>query len=305
MMHSLSGTDLSVYDYTPIRGSDTDVALTGFLDMPARIGETGFEWAGEDGIEPYVSADDIQLGGRDLTLTGVITGADHYDCMNKVNSLYALIDTFTNLVPFVHPLGSHSVYVNKAITGDYLGNTGTGGVGVKVIIPMREPVVPITETLPTGNSSEFGIDGISFAQLGGAYLELGGDRRNRTAPKSFSVTGYGKETYAITKRSTPSLDFGLGIKTSTYAEMKTKVYGLMKLLSAPGMRYLTVNNDKIRSVFAKDGFTVSKIHAYSEECFCVIDCQLTESGRAGTLTDLITELGDLITYQGNNIQVRI
>jgi hypothetical protein len=82
-MYILGGVNLSQFSFTAIRQDDSDVGLSGFLNMPARLGDTSFSWANDIGIEPYVSAADIELGGfsgRDLSLTGVITGDGHDQC---------------------------------------------------------------------------------------------------------------------------------------------------------------------------------------------------------------------------------
>lgn len=300
-MYSLGGADLAIFDFTAIRQDDSDIALSGFMDDPVRTGKTFHDWANEDGIEPYVSLEEIAsggFGGRDMSLKGVIQGVNLQDCNSKLASLYTHIDTFTGLATLVTDYSTHYVSIG-AITGTYLADTG-----LAVTISMHEPFVPNTGTVPVGNSSEFGIDGISFASLGGAMLELRGDRWNRPALKKIDTTAYGKEAYQMTRKQAPTLDLKLVIKASTFSELIGKVANLRALFNSPGLRSLTVNNDKIRSFFVKDGFTVSMIHAFTDDPFCVIDCKLTESGSARTLQDLATMLGDLITYQGNVIQAR-
>jgi hypothetical protein len=290
-----------VVSFIPIRQQGMDVALSGFLDMPARIGKTEHDWADEDGVEPYVAANEIFFGGRELKLLGVITGTDAYDCNAKMNTLYSLIDSFTTLVPLITDYGTYQVYVNAPVVGEYLA-----AEGLRVTITMREPNPSVAGTIPVATSSEFGIDGISFADLGGAYITLGGDRWNRTAPKKIDVTAYGKEAWAITKKEASVLELRLAIKTDTYSQMKAKLQGLMALFASPGLRTLTVNNDKLRSFYVKDGFTTSMIHVYGDFCACVIDVKLTESGSAMSFTELVDSLGNIITdNNGNTIMVRL
>ena len=300
-MYNLGNTDLASIGFTAARQDGSDVALSGFLDMPARLGKTFQDWADQDGIEPYVAASEIFFGGRDLKLTGFITGNNQYDYMTKVNSLYSLIDSFTGLVPLVTDWGTFNVGVSAAVTGDYLSDKG-----IKINIPFREPIVTMNGILPVGTSSEFGIDGVSFSSLGGAFIELSGDRRNRTAPKKMDVTAYGKEGYVVTKKEVPSLTFKLVVKQASYALLKAKIMALMALFSAPGMRNLTVNNDKIRAFFVKDGFTVTNIYAHSSSCYALVECKLTESGVGGTMINLMDSLGNLMTdHSSNQITVRI
>ena len=273
-MYKLAATDLSTMYFTPLRQDNSDVALTGFLDAPARLGDTYYSWASEDGFEPYVSAADIAsggFGGRDLSLIGVVQGASESETRNRVEAIHKLIDGFSDLVPLVTDYGTFQVYVNGMIAGDYLSEKG-----IKVTIPMREPVVNMSGTVPKGNGAAVGIDGISFEQLGGACLYLNGDKYSRAAPKSADITAYGKEAYAIARKEASVLDLRMAIRTNTYPELKTKVTSLMALFNSPGMRAVTAPGDKTRSVFAKDGFSVSMIHLTGEFCACVIDCKLIE-----------------------------
>jgi hypothetical protein len=300
-MYILGGTDLSIFDYTPIREGVSDIALSGHLDMPARIGDTFFSWGRDIGIEPYVSAGEIFFGGRDLRLIGVITGTDQNDCNGKLDALYALIDSFNGIVPFVTDFGTYQVYVNAAITGEYKATTV-----LKVTIAMREPIVALNGAIPASSNSEFGIDGIPFASFGAAYISLTGDRWNRPAAKKADVSVYGKEGYAITGTEARILSMRLAIKAANYIAMRNNVYGLMALFAAPGTRSLTVNNDKLREFFVKDGFKVSMIQAYGDYAACVIDVDLTEVGIGGIFTELADSLGNIITdNDGNTIMVRL
>ncbi|SMC53349.1 hypothetical protein [Pedobacter nyackensis] len=304
-MYELGGFDLLNAGFIPIVNGDSNVALSGFLDMPARLGKTHYDWAGEVGIEPYVSASEIFFGGRALTLTGVVTGADQYECNDKVSAIYRAIDGFTDLVPLVTEYGTYNVFVNAAIAGEYMPDAGQTK-GIKLTIPMREPVVSMPGVVPIGTNSEFGIDGISFLELGGEYIQLEGDRRNRTAPKGENASVYGKESYLITNPVAPELKLKIAIKQPTYAGMKEKADAVMALFAKPGMRSLTVNNDRLRSFFVKDGFKASRVYIKDEFSFCLLECSLTESGIGGTFADLVDALGNRITNnEGDIIRVRI
>ena len=298
-MYNLGGTDLSIFNFTPTVEAGSDVALSGFLDMPSRLGKTSHNWASEDGEEPYISAADIALGGfsgRILVLIGVIRGTDQYDANDKVNALHALIDSFTGFVSFATDWKNYQVCVNEAVVGEKLAS----GL-VKIAIPMIEPVVSLVGTIPTPTSAQFGIDGISFSQLGGVTLQLSGDRLTRPTPKKEDVTVYGKESVVITKKQSAVLNLQLAIKDSTISGLLSKVQTLMALFSNPGLRQLTYEGDRLRSFYVKDGFKASNIHLYTNEKFCVIDVKLIDAGVAGTFTSLTDTLGQLITDNTNNI----
>lgn len=304
-MYNLGGFDLLAGGFIPIKTPDSTIALTGFLDMPSRLGKTSHDWADENGVEPYVSASEIFFGGRDLTLNGVVTGADQFECNDKIAAIYSHVDSLTGLAPLATDWSSYNVYVNAAIVGEFLPDAGPIK-GIKLSIPMREPVVAMSGIIPTGTSSEFGIDGISFASLGGEFIELSGDRRNRTAPKGETASVYGKEGYLITKRIAGELNFKIAIKQPTFALLLDKVANLTALFAAPGLRNLTVNNDKIRSFFVKDGFKATRVYEGQGFSFALLECVLTESGVPGTFTELIDVLADIITNnEGDVIMVRV
>jgi hypothetical protein len=115
----------------------------------------------------------------------------------------------------------------------------------------------------------------------------------------------GREAYQINKVGAKELVLRLGLKQATPQLLIAKVQALMALFSSPGLRTLSYQGYKYVSFFVKDGFTASNIHMHADIPFCVIEVKLIECGQAGTLTDLVTVLGDLITYNGDKIQVRI
>jgi len=300
-MYSLNNISLEGMGFVAGKQQDSNIALSGFLNMPARIGKTGHDWAEEPGIEAYVSAGDIFFGGRDLSLVGYIRGTDRYDTEEKRISINDTVDSFTDLVPLTSKWGTSNVYVNGAIVCDWLSATT-----LRIVIPIREPIVPMTGIVPVGDGSEFGIDGISFKSLGGYQLELSGDRRNRPEPKAQDYTAYGREGHSITKTIAPELTLRLYIKQPNYTAFKQKIDSIQALFGAPGYRSLTANNDKLRSFFVKDGFAMSMLYSKPDFFAGILTCKLTESGVAGTFVDLIDSLGNLIMdTNGNQITVRI
>lgn len=268
-MYKLNYTDLALLGFTPVRQEGSDLALSGFLDMPARLGKTFHDWADENGIEPYVAVEEIFFGGRDLKLQGVITGATRQECLQKLNLLYNLADA-KSLVPLDTSWGSYQVYVNAPVVADYLGEQGLG-----ITIPFREPAVAMTGILPATDGAAYGIDGISFEALGGAFIELTGDRRNRTAPKPAALTAFGKEGYQPTRLSAPEMQLKLAFKQPDQAALRAKVTALMGLMAAPGIHQLKLQDGPSFSFFVKDGFTVTHLHFSGTPCMAVIDCKLT------------------------------
>lgn len=304
-MYTIGGFDLLAAGAIPIRQGDSNIALSGFLDMPARIGKTEHDWAEEHGVEPYVSAGEIFFGGRSLGLSMVVTGNSKAQVFDRVSAISGAIDGFTGLVPLVTPYGTYQVYVDAAIKGEYLPDAGPTK-GVRMVLPMREPVVTMDGEVPAATGSEFGIDGISFASMGGELIELSGDRWGRPAPKSEQAQGYGFEPHLITKRFAGDLLLKVGIKQATMLDLQEKVAGLAALFASPGLRSLTVANDKLRSFYIKEGFKATRVWDTDEWAFALIECVLTESGVAIPFQSLIDDLGDLVLdNEGNTIKIRV
>lgn len=273
-MYKLKNIPLSDFGFEPGQQPGSNIGLSGFLNMPARLGDTFFDWASEIGIEPYVSAEDILLGGfagRTLELTGYIKGDNKIDCENKRSAIVSLINSCTGLAPLECTWGTFNVYVNGPVTCEFIHDTF-----LRITIPFREPLVDMSGVIPIGNDAGFGIDRVSFKSLGADQLELSGDRRNRPAPKSMDAIAYGKEPYQITKTVAPELILKLFIKQPTYADFRSKIRSLQALLAAPGLRTLSARNDKSRSFFVKDGFSVNTIYSNPDFFSGIVECKLIE-----------------------------
>lgn len=298
MSYFLGGTNLSTFGFIPGHQPGSNLALSGFLDMPARLGKCFHDWASEVGIEPYTSASEIRFGGRDLSLTGAIIGTGKKDCIDKLAALQGLISSFTTLVNLTSDKwGTFQVYVHGDIQGDYLGEKG-----LKITIPFREPVVDLSGIYPAGTpDNEYGFDGISFADLGGVLTEFNGDRRNITAPKGFETTDWFKEGYRITKREASKLHIQIFISQSDFNAFRTKIKSLYQLFKAPGERNLIVKDDLYRRVFACDGFKVSKLNKRNAKFYGLVDIDLMQVGTAQSQWYYLADnAGNLITDNLNN-----
>ncbi|MCC8061630.1 MAG: hypothetical protein LIO68_00095 [Rikenellaceae bacterium] len=73
----LNDTPLAAFGFVPGHASGSNIALSGAWDMPARTGDSYRQWDGEDGVEPYVSADDgFAFGSREIELAGHLVADD-------------------------------------------------------------------------------------------------------------------------------------------------------------------------------------------------------------------------------------
>lgn len=253
MGYSLNGTSLESLGFIAGQQTGSNIALTGFLDMPSRLGKTHHVWAEGKGLQPYVAPSEIRFGGRDLKLTGYFKEADRSVLLTKDKSLTALVDGITALVPLVTSWGTFNVYVTR-INSQLLHETI-----LQVDIEMREPVVNLSGTLPTPDYGDFGIDGYSFELLGGFLTKFNGERYGRAGMKEQNFTAWQNEGFQITKTNAPTLDLELFVSANNFALFEAKIRTLYKLLGGSGTRMLNVVRDHFREFFVTDGFSVNNI----------------------------------------------
>ena len=132
-MYKLNNILLSTYGILPGRVSGEGIAVKGLFDLPKRIGTTSHKWDEFNGVEPYVDADEIFLGGRTLVFQGIMLGSKS-DIETNIFNLKTAIDAFNATVPFETPYGNACVIVQKITPKIYIG-------GATVIIEFREPSV--------------------------------------------------------------------------------------------------------------------------------------------------------------------
>jgi hypothetical protein len=132
-MYKLNNILLSTYGILPGRVSGEGIAVKGLFDLPKRIGVTSKKWDESNGVEPYVDADEIFLGGRTLVFQGIMLGSKSTIETNIFN-LKTAIDAFNATVPFETPYGNACVIVQKMTPKIYIG-------GATIIIEFREPSV--------------------------------------------------------------------------------------------------------------------------------------------------------------------
>lgn len=132
-MYKLNNILLTAYGILARKAPGHNIAVSGIFDMPKRIGDTHNDWAEENGIDPYVEADDLYFGGRTITFYGYMVG-DRATVEANIQLLKTAIDAYTSLVPFETPYGTACVKVVKIDTKVYNG-------GATLSIEFREPVV--------------------------------------------------------------------------------------------------------------------------------------------------------------------
>jgi hypothetical protein len=255
-MYKLNGTLLSSFGFIAGRHEGSHVALNGFLDLPARIGKTFHNWGDENGVEPYVLAEEIMFGGRDLILVGFIKGVNRLDALAKSDALKAFVNGFTDLVELETKYGTFNVKVGQ-IQAEHI----SGGF-LSVSINMREPVVAIgtTSTNPT-------LTPASLQTFGATLLRMNGQRYGRPETKQEHYTSYENEGYQITKTEASVLEIELLFKGENWTDFIAKVQGFNALLAKEGIRSIEMPNDKMREFFVTEGTNMSRIIVNGDQVF--------------------------------------
>lgn len=321
--YKLNNVLLESYGIIPIQSGDTNLAITGAWDMPARIGKTFHDWGNDqDGIEPYVLASEIRFGGIDISIECVVKGTSKNDALRKCYAFFSSIDAYNSLVPLECDWGTWNVLVNGEVKGEYL-NYGLA----RLTIPLRCPVVPMPTTLPIndlqynpltdqdgviilvnneplyGGSIKYdgyGIDGVMFASLGLIITSIT-DRFSRPAPKSGQVTAYRNEGYRTTATKEREITINAAIVQPTYEAFVQVVNGLKALFSKPGLRYLTREQDALRDFFVKDGFKITGVRVNDGQVIAFITITLTEVNAFLDWNILANDQGQLVETQIGNI----
>jgi len=195
--------------------------MTGYLDMPARQGETFYDWGDE--VEPLVSENDIYFGTRKIIVEAFYKGTDWY------NSAKAL-EEITTEETLSTDYGDFQVKLNQLkILKDYKG--------VKTLsLEFIELNPNLSGALP--NVSQ--LDGIRldghdlFSEFGLLVENVNGF----DAPELKASRETTDKTNALSEfRQTPEINVKVNGIYASKAEMSTKITELNKLFAKEGLRH--------------------------------------------------------------------
>lgn len=281
--YTLNGIPFSDYGIVESQIQGGNVALQGAWDMPVRIGKTFYDWGDEDGIEPYLRADEIFLGGRDIKFSGFIQGDSRESVLNNIGDFLSSIDE-SQLMELSGDLGKWMVYISSEVSVEYFYEDSFAAVE----FTFREPVVTFENIeLPAMDNSSESIDNISWDSLGITLLTLKNDL-NRPLIKSRQVTAYGIERYEGSKRGFRQLAFKGIIVQPGYKSFKDVLNRLYKLFRSPNARTLKMPDGTVREVFVKDGFQVTNLSIEEAEVIADLDitfCEIRQLQNWNKLTD--------------------
>lgn len=248
MAYTLNSVDLSTYGIIPGHSLGSNIAMSGIYNMPARIGQTHYEWADDDSVEAYVLEDEIFFGGRDLKFYGSILGTNK-QINDYLEALYDAVEAFTGMVALATPYGSFNVQVKTIVPEFYVG-------GCKIVITFREPVVTLDAgSLPLTGSSAYTIDDIPMTSFG-LYYSKGSGLRNLSELKTQLFTIYGAEGYQMTRRKARNFGIKAAVVGSGISDFQDKIDALYKVFASSGLRTIIINNEITIKCFAVEGFRV-------------------------------------------------
>lgn len=255
-MYKLAGISLASFGFEAGLQSGSAIALSGFLDLPSRIGKTFHNWGDENGVEPYVLVEEIMFGGRDLVLVGFIQGTSKQDALNKIDALETFVDGFTDLVPLETKWGVFNVKIGM-IHAEYISSGF-----LSVTINMREPVASIGTAIENTILTP-----ASLQAYGATLLSMKGERYGRPETKQEYFTIYGREGYQVAKTEAPILEIELLFKGNNWTDFTSKVRSFSALLAKEGLRRINMPNDKLREFFVTEGMQVTRVLRNGNEIF--------------------------------------
>lgn len=243
MQYKINNVPIEDYGFRPgwLQGKkDSSFALAGMFDLPARTGKTYYEWP--NGIEPYIDADEIVFGGRDLTLNLICKAENLTVFKTHLDVLYGELQK--PVVLWSELFGPFMVTVTKSTVG-YHKN---GWASVTLYLHEDNPAISKI-LLPAQLGDVYGIDGYSWQELGFVIETISG-RYDLGQTKETGVRAF---TTLVLKAT---------LKAGVFADLQLKVNRLQSLFAAPGLRAVKYFDGTQVNCFAASGFTITTIKNY-------------------------------------------
>lgn len=255
-MYKINNIAFETYGIIPGRATGSNLALSGFLDMPERMGKTFHSWGDEHGIEPYVAASQIKYGGRDLVFKGYLNAVSTTELHTKVQTIINAFNAFDDLVDLETNWGTFQVFIKERIKVNHIS-----GGNAHITIVFREPS-PINSTLaPTGSATGvYTIDGVTFESLG-AFVQETANNFDRPPIKD--------QAYPTQITFTKELEFTVKMifHATNFAQLKNNVEKMQALLAAPGLRNINVDT-VARNCFNTKGFKIDALKNIENKFVC-------------------------------------
>lgn len=263
----LNGVDLESFGIIPGEHRDSNLAIAGLFDLPARIGDTHRVWS--TGVEPYVRPDEMFFGGIDIRFNGIIEASNQRAVIESFRAFVTEINGFKTLVNFSTGFGDFEVYVKNQMTATVITDQHA-----LLDMTLRVPVVNLEGVIPEADGEE-GIDKISFEALG-IFLLQHDMQYHRAATQPGETSVYGREPSRITSPDLNSYTLRFMINRPNLTSFIETIQSLRQLLSNPFKRLLNLGDGLLRDVFCKDGFQVSGVMVEDHQVTAFLDITFVE-----------------------------
>lgn len=214
--------------------------ITGYLDMPARQGETYYDWGDE--IEPLVSENDIYFGSRKIIVEAFFKGENWFSAFTQLESI-----TTEETLSTVY--GDFQAKLNQIkVLKDYKG--------VKTLnIEFIELNPDLSGALPNVSQIDgIRIDGHDLFSEFGLLIE---NVKGFDAPELKESRETSNKINALSEyRQPPEIEVKVNGIYASKAEMKSKISELNKLFAKEGLRHF-VNKGDGYQCYLTDGHKVT------------------------------------------------
>lgn len=234
--YKIDGVPIGNYGVMATRGRDI-IGLSGLFDLPKRTGKTEHSWGTE--IEPFVSADDIQLDGRLLTLN--VAMKHHY--------LSAFMNACFACTSFAVDFDTFDVVCRDEIEVVEIGDYSS------VVVKFWQNDFHLIEELtpPRGVSGRWMMDDYSLTDDFGIYVSKATRMQNGGKRIEVSTTEFYTQTEYRAERE---IDLHCFMKGSGVSDLYSKMRQFQKLLMSPGLRTFANGNEDLNLYF-KNGINAT------------------------------------------------
>ncbi len=241
-MYKINDTDITTYGILPSPSSPGDLALSGALDFPKRLGTTEYNWGNE--TEAFVDAEDIEFDGRNLTFRGFLKAADRITFLAKVEAFKTACIACTI---FSTPLGDFPVILKDEIkVTEYLNSN----VAIITVEFWQENI-----TFGSAGTSSGGIGyklaGYNLKNDFGIVVEKRANDLDVAKRIEVKTTGL----YTQTEHRGPrDIQLNCTMISDNLTGLVTNMNKFHALLASEGMKTLAFPDGKTHEVYIKDGF---------------------------------------------------
>lgn len=244
---TIDGVNISTFMAVPVIAGEA-IPLTGLFDLPKRKGETERNWG--TSIEPYTDAPDIELSGRSLTLSVLISGST---ALSYKNNLAAFKQACVDCRVLGTDFGNFNVTANDEIkVKEEYGHN----IAIVTVKFWQETVVLPALTLTPSGGSGFLLDGYNLHKDFG--IVVAERQSNQNIGKRIDVNTtlpYNRTSY----RDTHSMNLKCSV-VGSLSDLYARMMQFHTLCMKPGLRTLTFPDNSTVEIYIKDGLTVKVEH---------------------------------------------